>query len=507
MSIKKGFLKTALSIVAIASMVFGICGIPAYAADTDKRILYTELVVGANHPSITDVTNRPLLAFHDNAGRHLFKGGSTVASAATIAVPDDSNYFLVSGSVTISAISAKSTGAIVVIKFDSAIRLTHNATSLICPNARDLALDAGAVVTLHEYSSGNWRVLAVEGGEIVSNENLIINGAFDVAQRGTSFTSATTPANSDDTYLMDRWVLLSDGNDIVDVSQSVTAPPTRQLYSIGLDTETIDKKFGILQIIEAKDAVKIIGGKASLSFDAKVTSAAAGRIDNIKAVVLAWNSTADVVTSDVVSAWNAEDTTPTWAANWTAENTPANLGVTTSWATYKIENISIDTASATNVAIFIWCDAFSGTLTDFLNITKVKLNPGSTATPFENRPYQQELALCQRYFWKSFPAATAPAQNAGVTGAITFPITWTGIANNITPTVSYPVPMRAIPTVTFYNPSAANAFARNSNTSTDSTTLTLSVSSDWGLNTYATGIAGWAVGHFGLFHATAIAEL
>jgi hypothetical protein len=49
----------------------------------------------------------------------------------------------------------------------------------------------------------------------MSRKNAIINGDFKVSQRGTTFTSATTPANSDDTYLLDRWVLLSDGNDIV----------------------------------------------------------------------------------------------------------------------------------------------------------------------------------------------------------------------------------------------------------------------------------------------------
>src|SRR3990167_304736 len=74
--------------------------------------------------------------------------------------------------------------------------------------------------------------------------NALINGDFRVAQRGTSFTGATTPANSDDTYLLDRWILLSDSNDIVDVTQSTDAP-TNGLNSIALDVETVDKKFGI----------------------------------------------------------------------------------------------------------------------------------------------------------------------------------------------------------------------------------------------------------------------
>ena len=49
--------------------------------------------------------------------------------------------------------------------------------------------------------------------------------------------------------------------------------------------------------------------------------------------MLAWTGTADTVTSDVVSAWGADGVTPTWATNWTAENTPSNLGVTNTWNT------------------------------------------------------------------------------------------------------------------------------------------------------------------------------
>src|SRR3990167_5539313 len=100
--------------------------------------------------------------------------------------------------------------------------------------------------------------VSINTGQIAGFRNALINGAMMVAQRGASFTSATTPANSDDTYLLDRWILLSDGNDIVDVDQSTDAP-TNGLNSIGLVVETIDKKFGILQIIEQKNCIGLIG--------------------------------------------------------------------------------------------------------------------------------------------------------------------------------------------------------------------------------------------------------
>ncbi|MFA6244881.1 MAG: hypothetical protein WC655_28310 [Candidatus Hydrogenedentales bacterium] len=229
-----------------------------------------------------------------------------------------------------------------------------------------------------------------------SHRNKIINGAFGVAQRGTSFTSATTPANS---------------NDIVDVTQETTTIPTNGQFAIALDVETINKKFGIAQIIERKDCVGLIGGNVTLSFKAKVS--ATTKLDNVKAAIVAWSGTADTVTSDIVSAWEIEGTDPTLIANATYENTPANLSVTTSYATYTV-TAAVDTASAANIIVFIWSDVTDTTLGDFLYITDVQLEPGSVATPFEHRPYGTELALCQRYYYRASAAALGDKFGAGM---------------------------------------------------------------------------------------------
>jgi hypothetical protein len=227
-------------------------------------------------------------------------------------------------------------------------------------------------------------------GPLAGFRNHIINGAMMVAQRGTSFVSG---ANNDDTYNLDRWTLLSDGNDIVDVTQATDAP-TGGLNSIGLDVETVNKKFGIIQFIEQKNCIGLIGNTVTLSFKARVSSLT--KLDNVKCAIIAWDGTADAVTSDVVSAWGVEGTNPTLVANWTYENTPANLSVTTSWATYSV-SAAVDTASTKNIAVFIWSDVTDTTLGDFLYITDVQLEQGSVATPFERRPYGAELVLCQRY--------------------------------------------------------------------------------------------------------------
>lgn len=236
------------------------------------------------------------------------------------------------------------------------------------------------------------QVANLNGGPLAGTRNRIINGDFSVAQRGTSFVSG---ANNDDAYTLDRWYILSDGNDAIDVTQETSTVPTNQKYAIALDVETINKKFGIAQIIENVNCVGLTGGNVTLSFKAKVSSTT--KLDNVKAAIIAWSGTADTVTSDIISAWGAEGTNPTLIANATYENTPANLSVTTSYATYSL-SANIDTASTSNIIVFIWSDVTDTTLGDFLYVTDVQLEPGTVATPFERRSYGQELALCQRYY-------------------------------------------------------------------------------------------------------------
>ena len=278
--------------------------------------------------------------------------------------------------------------------------------------------------------------------------NRIINGEFGIAQRGTSFVSG---ANDDDSYNLDRWYVLSDGNDAVDITQETSTVPTNQLTAIALDVETANKKFGIAQIIEQKNCVGLIGGNVTLSFKAKVSSTT--KLDNIKAAVVAWSGTADTVTSDIISAWGAEGTNPTLIANATFENTPANLSVTTSYATYTL-TANIDTASTKNLIVFIWSDVTDTTAGDFLYITDVQLEAGSTATEFERRPIGTELALCQRYYYELPSGATnAFVINAGQQ-----------TNGNAFGTVYHPVDMRIAPTLGVAGTTAAYYTIVNSTT-------------------------------------------
>jgi hypothetical protein len=265
-----------------------------------------------------------------------------------------------------------------------------------------LAIDAKGRITTASTS-------AITSG-LTGFRNRIINGEFGVAQRGTSFVSG---ANNNDSYNLDRWYVLSDGNDAVDITQETSTVPTNQLTAIALDVETINKKFGIAHIIEQKNCIGLIGGNVTLSFKAKVSSTT--KLDNVKAAVVAWSGTADTVTSDIISAWGAEGTNPTLIANATFENTPANLSVTTSYATYTL-TANVDTASTKNLIVFIWSDVTDTTAGDFLYITDAQLEAGSTATEFERRPIETELAFCQRYFYVLSVAPFARFETSTIMG-------------------------------------------------------------------------------------------
>jgi hypothetical protein len=271
-------------------------------------------------------------------------------------------------------------------------------------------------------------VTTIAGLNTQIGKNHLINGEFSVSQRATSFVAS---ANNDDVYTLDRWNLVSDGNDIVDVTQSTTVPTGGALKSIALDVETANKQFGIVQIIEAKNCTGLIGNEVTFSFKAKVSNT---RLGDVRAGIVAWSSTADSVTSDIVATYN-DDANPTLASNLTFENTPSDLGVTTSWVTYSI-TATIDTGSTTNVVVWIGSVDSGTTAGDFLYITDCQLGIGPNRSSFEREDYGTTLEKCRRYYQR-------------VDGA--YPMPWTVVVENSTGGYAYcrlQSQMRVAPTIT-----------------------------------------------------------
>lgn len=90
-----------------------------------------------------------------------FNKGSDVASAAALAVDAEANlHFDVTGTTTVTSINSKGVGSLIVLQFDGILTLTHHATDLVLPGARNIVTAAGDIAVFHEYATGDWRLVS-----------------------------------------------------------------------------------------------------------------------------------------------------------------------------------------------------------------------------------------------------------------------------------------------------------------------------------------------------------
>lgn len=284
----------------------------------------------------------------------------------------------------------------------------------------EIAVEAGDLLSGKIYhfdrnpANDSWIVVNPEKPYINSanfvnnnfNPNIAVNGQGLLSSNGTSYTSSTFPANSDNTLLLDGMRLLSDGNNAASVAQETTTVPTGAYSAIKFTQVTASKQWAYVQHFNANDSAAIIGGTASLSFSARKGGSNA-TVGKLRAAILSWSGTADAQTTDVVATWAGAGTNPSLATSWTYENTPSDLTLTTSYQTFSIPGAAIDTASAKNVAVFIWLDDTNATVSDIAYITNIKLEKGATVTQFLPLPAFQERILVNRPSLEFISSATA----------------------------------------------------------------------------------------------------
>lgn len=281
--------------------------------------------------------------------------------------------------------------------------------------------------------------------------NLIDNCDGAIAQDGANISGI-----ADNGHGLDRWRALSNGS-TVDMLQNMTGLPSGAAARMIVRTVGANVKFGVIQIIPSSRTTPLRGRAITLGVQTSISDA---RLGNMKIGVMEWTSTADGTTADPISAWGADGVTPTLAANWAFLNTPANIGSTTASFTTSTVTVTVG-ASANNLAVFVWNDDATVNAADFFNLTRVTLNDGRVAMPCETRPFSIALMMCQAFYRKSFAYGSAPATNFGLTGSVRWRALGTGAVATEAPMIFFAPPMNAAPTVTIYNPSAANNQIRN----------------------------------------------
>lgn len=234
-------------------------------------------------------------------------------------------------------------------------------------------------------------------------KNAVINGAFDIWQRGTSFAAIATS-----TYSADRWVWLNGSAGVVTISRDTDVPTVANAgvlfnYSLKVAVTTADASVAagdvaaVTQRIEGFVWRNFAQRALVLSFWVK--SAKTGTH-----CVSIRNSGGDrsyVGTYTVNAANTWEKKTVTFSASPSAGTWDYTTGIGASLDFCLMAGSTYQTtAGAWQTGNYLATSAQANVLDTNANaffIAGVQLEVGSVATDFEIRPYPVELAMCRRY--------------------------------------------------------------------------------------------------------------
>lgn len=317
-----------------------------------------------------------------------------------------------------------------------------------------------ALIKLNTRSIPDDAVTPAKVSQNLGRRNLIINGAMQVAQRGSS---AVTIGTSGDTFRADRFRIEQGGvtanNGTIEV---VADAPTGFKYSTKLTggSSVTQNSAGFAAMntrIEGSDLDHVGHGSsaaknATLSFWVKssVTGTYSLNMTKYDGTQERWQ----VKTYTISTANTWEYKTLTFSGD--TSNTAAE------WLRLYWQ-VGGDSGAYTNTTPDVWINGAGtkrgtssqpnllGTSGATFNLTGVQLEVGSVATDFEHRSFAEELAACQRYFYKwtntglsdqfNFYSPYSPAQitaglpNSSAISPITFPTTMR-VAPTVTGTVA-----------------------------------------------------------------------
>lgn len=235
--------------------------------------------------------------------------------------------------------------------------------------------DGTLFIKYNDGTSTQW----VQPNAVVSSEveqkyyspNYVINGAFDIWQRGTSFSNPSS-------YTADRWIAYTAGT----ASRSTDVPNNFFKYSMALSHTSASYNI-IQQRIESSNSIAL-GKNVTLSFWAKGTAGT----NNLQ-IALYYANTVD---------------------GHSAQTFISQSGITTSapsttWTRYS-RTITLPDVAVTNgweFRLFRDDSSINGWM-----ISGVQLEQGVLMTSFRRNAnsIQGELAACQRYYYRQSASAS-----------------------------------------------------------------------------------------------------
>jgi len=327
--------------------------------------------------------------------------------------------------------------------------------------------------------------------------NIIINGDISLAQRGTSFTSASG-------YTLDRYTWTDDSTSAFTITQS-TDVPTGQGFakSMKFDCTTANGSLGSsdqirqVQQIEGQNLQYLRYGTSSAesltcSFWVKsnktgiycVTlsqpddSYASNTVEYTISSANTWEKKTATFSGDTGGVINNDNGAGLWlmfafgagsGRHMTANQWNSSYGLSTS--------NQVNLADSTSNELYL---------------TGVQLEAGTSASDFEFLPFDVNLKRCQRYFQKSYNVDVNPATSTSV-GEQTIG-GGSDASGNISVMLTQHGEMRSAPTIVGYAGGTSGSWGVNRNGASGTGTFNTHRNGQHSTSAYAAIGAGWTVG-------------
>jgi hypothetical protein len=339
----------------------------------------------------------------------------------------------------------------------------------------------------------------------LSNRNMIINGAMQVAQRGASFASQTA-AN----YIVDRWTQNINGAQGTWTNGQEADAPTGSGFrtSLFMNCTTADGSPAVGDIvrveqrIEAQDIQQIRKGTSSakavtVSFWAKSPNTGIHIVeledrDNSRYCSQSYTISSANTWEEFALTFPADTTGVLNDDNGESLRVNFYLGAGATWTGGGSLGTTWHTTANTRAVGQVNVAGAIHSSNNYWQVTGVQLELGSTATPFEHRSYGEELARCQRYYYMHIEGNTLGFA--------------TGYYHNTTDLGFYthfPVSMHSAPSLSYVGGTAYFLMSNPSNDYFDA--INVIEASVTGANHYCSPVSGTAgkAGRIRTAHASA----
>jgi len=290
--------------------------------------------------------------------------------------------------------------------------ITRTLEAFVAPSSittTELGADSVEGVNIKNGAITNEK-LSFDGGAI-TERNKIINGSFNVWQRGTIFENSNG-------FTADRFVASCAGSNITPnhvggvqnllVQRSTEVPENKGFtHSITLQREPGTFGFqdiSLLYYFEQSDTAQLCGNTVTLSFYTKAGSTF--NVDYVLPEIYVSDNSQQGIASMHRSNANL---TPLWDNFTVLQGNAVTPGEV--WVRHVCTFNIPDNTKDLGLGIRYTPPLGVASMDETLYVTGIQLEIGSVATPFEHKPISVEVSMCKRYFEKSYDINTQPGTN------------------------------------------------------------------------------------------------